>query len=130
MLTCLARLRPWTQNKPLVSRVLLLAAHGLDAATWEAAAAAGAMPAWRARLGDPIELQARNATLAPGEPRCLRYHLCIGQLGTSLQWFGLEVGLHGGTAQQTAAVVGLPCVGGLWPAAADAAAGTQCLNGP
>ncbi|KAL4421609.1 hypothetical protein ABPG75_010900 [Micractinium tetrahymenae] len=56
----------FVKNKPLVKRVLLLAAHGLDKATWEAAGAAGALPAWRAHLGQPVELQARNATLAPG----------------------------------------------------------------
>lgn len=55
------------QNKPLVKRVLLLAAHGVDKATWEAADAAGTLPAWRSHLGQPVELQARNATLAPGQ---------------------------------------------------------------
>ncbi len=62
------RALPFLQNKPLVKRVLLLAAHGLDGPTWEAACAVGGLPAWRAHLGKPVELQARNATLAPGEP--------------------------------------------------------------
>lgn len=56
----------FVKNKPLVKRVLLLAAHGVDKATWEAAGAAGTLPAWRSHLGQPVELQARNATLAPG----------------------------------------------------------------
>ena len=54
------------QNKPLVKRVVLLAAHGLDSARWQEAQASGALPAWRRHLGEPILLQARNATLAPG----------------------------------------------------------------
>lgn len=54
------------QNKPLVQRVLLVVAHGLDSTTWSQAGAAGALPAWRRLLGEPVELQARNATLAPG----------------------------------------------------------------
>lgn len=57
---------PAPQNKPLVKRVMLLAAHGLDTELWESAAARAALPTWRRCLGEPIELQARNATLAPG----------------------------------------------------------------
>ena len=44
----------------------LLAAHGLDSALWESPAGRAALPTWRRCLGEPIELQARNATLAPG----------------------------------------------------------------
>lgn len=58
--------RPYLQNKPLVKKVVLLAAHGLDSALWESAAGRAALPTWRRCLGEPIELQARNATLAPG----------------------------------------------------------------
>lgn len=54
------------QNKPLVKKVVLLAAHGLDSALWESPAGQAALPTWRRCLGEPIELQARNATLAPG----------------------------------------------------------------
>ncbi|PSC70139.1 small RNA degrading nuclease 5 [Micractinium conductrix] len=56
----------FVKNKPLVQRVLLVVAHGLDSTTWSQAGAAGALPAWRRLLGEPVELQARNATLAPG----------------------------------------------------------------
>lgn len=57
---------PLLQNKPLVKKVVLLAAHGLDSALWESPAGQAALPTWRRCLGEPIELQARNATLAPG----------------------------------------------------------------
>ena len=65
------------QNKPLVSRVVLLVAHGLDSELWESDAARAALPTWRAHLGEPVVLQARNATLAPGE--CSGFS-CVGAL--------------------------------------------------
>lgn len=61
---------PWlplpVQNKPLVKKVLLLVAHGLDCALWESGVGQRALSAWRRCLGEPVPLQARNATLAPG----------------------------------------------------------------
>eukprot|EP00887_Chlorella_sp_A99_P005460 scaffold1.g5460.t1 len=56
----------FVKNKPLVRRVVLLAAHGLDRALWDARGAA-LLPAWRRHLGHPIDLQARNAVLAHGQ---------------------------------------------------------------
>ncbi|GAB4821802.1 hypothetical protein N2152v2_008848 [Parachlorella kessleri] len=55
----------FVKNKPLVKRVVLLALHGLDAELYQESKAL--LPSFGELLGEPIELQARNATLVPAQ---------------------------------------------------------------